>query len=342
MEQRTSIIELSWASLWRVFGFLIFVVIALIGKDILLSLFLALVISSGLESTVNFLERRGIPRTLGVVLLFLLGIILGLVVVYAVIPLIIIDLNNVISNLSTVELPEGLDKIVNFSAIESASQLINQISSLLFSGAVSPFAAISQVIGGVGLVVSIFITSFYLSITRDGVERFIRAVFPERVEERALLIYDRSRKKIGSWFRTQLLLSVIVGALVWVSMSLLGVRHAFLLGFSAAVLELVPIVGSVVAGGAAVITALSESVGLAFGALAVFVAIQQLESQFLVPILTRRSVGLHPVMVITALLLGIQVSGLLGALVAIPIAAVLQEVVEEWGSRKRARFAAQG
>ena len=311
-----------------------------LARDILLALFLALVISSGLESVVTLFERQGVPRTLGVILVFLLAIFAIIAVLYTVVPLVIIDINDILQSLGSGGNVSGLGPLVSGKTVESVNELVNRISVGLLSGSATPLGVVSQIIGGIGLAIAVFVSSFYLSLTKDGVERFIRVVLPADVEDAALKIYDRSRRKIGFWLRTQVFLSIVVGVLVWAALSLLGVPHAFLLGFLAAVFEIVPFVGPILAGGVAVISALTVSVPVALYTLIAFLGIQQIESHALVPLLIGRSVGLHPILVIISLLIGIQVAGFLGALVAVPAAAVLQEIVEEWSGKKRTRQAA--
>jgi len=330
-----NVIVVSWGSLWRIFSFALFAAVLFTAYEIFLVLFLALVISSGIEGIVTLLERRGIPRMPGVILIFLIGFALLIGLLYALVPLIIIDVNQILANATLQDTPFGIGALLDAKSIKSLNELVGRISRSFIDDGLSPIEVISRVLGGVGLVISIFVISFYLALTKEGVERFIRAVFPSELEGIALRIFDRSQKKIGFWFRTQIVLSVIVGVLVWSALTLLGVPHALILGFIAAIFEIVPYVGPFIAGGAAVVSALTISVPLAVYTTIAFLAIQQLESHILVPLLIKRSVGLHPVIVIVALLVGFKFAGFLGALVSVPAAAVLQEAVEEWSLNKR-------
>ncbi len=331
--QRHSI-EISWLSLWRIFGFLIIATILFLGQQILLALFLAIVISAGLDFLVDFLERRGIPRSFGVVIIFLLTMLGVVLVVYSVLPLLIADVNTILSKFNRSAAAYWLGPLVNFQPERSISLFVNRLSGQLFSGDFSPISTFSDFLGGVGLAAAVLFSSFYLSLNRDGIERFIRAVLPDDYEDDAIEIYRRSRRKIGYWFRTQLMLSLIIGVLSYIALALLGVRHAFIVAFLAGAFELVPFVGPIVAGGIAILAAWVTSPILAFYTLLVFLGIHQLESHVLVPLLTRRSVGLHPVIVIVSLLIGLEISGMLGAFVAVPAAAVIQEVFE-FRSRRR-------
>ncbi|MBM3257300.1 MAG: AI-2E family transporter [Candidatus Liptonbacteria bacterium] len=333
------VIEISWASLWRILIFGVFVAALYIGREIVLGVFLALVISSGLEVAVSFLERKGLPRTFGVILVFLIGLMALSLVIYTVIPFAIVDLNSVLANLGKSASNSWWGSIITPEATQSVSEFANRFSQVLFYGDVSPFAIFSRALGNMVLGVAILVSSFYLSLSKDGVERFIKVVFPPDYEAAALRIYQRSRKKIGFWFRTQILLSFLVGLLTWAALFMLGVRHAFLIGVLSGIFELVPFAGPIIAGAIGVLSAFATSPSLAFYTLLVFIAIQQLESHVLVPLITNKAVGLHPVIVIVSILIGAEVAGFWGALIAVPAAAVFQEIAEDWSSMKRGKTA---
>lgn len=326
--------EISWMSLWRIFVFILIVWVMFQGRQILLGLFLAVIVSSGLEGLVDLMERMGLPRTVSVILIFLAALIIIIVLVYTVVPLLIVELNNVLSGVDKTSLG-GLSILANLKASQSISILISKLSSQFIASNASPLDFFTNAIGSFGLVIAVIVSSFYLTIGRDGVEQFLEIVVPPDYEEQTMRVYARARKRIGSWFRMQLLLSLIMGFLVWGGLSLLGVRYAFLIAIIAAIFEVVPFVGPILSGAVAVVTALLTSTTLALYTLIFFILAQQLESNVLVPILSRRTVGLHPVIVIGALLIGAEVGGILGMVIAVPAAAIFQEVINEWSVKKR-------
>jgi predicted PurR-regulated permease PerM len=330
MERHT--FDISWETLWRILLFIVIVAILYQGRQIVLGLFLAIIISSGLDGIVDALERVGLPRSISVILIFLLAVVVLLFVLYSLIPVLIVELNTVFSGAgSSVAGPLGF--LLSLKS-QSASAAISKISTELLSSG-SPFNFLSNAFGSFTLVFAVIVSSFYLCLSQDGVERFLKVVIPPDYEDTALKIYAHSRRLIGSWFRTQLLLSLIMGAIVWVGLSLLHVPYAFLIAFIAAVCELVPFVGPIISGAFGVVSALTVSTTLALYALIFFIIAQQLESNLFVPILNRRSVGLHPVIVIIALLIGAEIGGFMGIFIAVPAAAVFQEVIQEWSSKKR-------
>lgn len=334
---KNTTIEVSWVTLWRILFFVVLVALLYMGLQIFLGLFLAIVISSGLDFMVNFLQKLGLPRTLGVILVFLVGALLVLITVYTIIPLIIVDLNTVLSSINSIGKDSWFAPFVNFRTTQSFNVLVSKLSTQFLSGDSSPFGAFSDVVGGVALAISIIISSFYLSLSEDGVERFIRAILPADSEEEAIRVYTRARRKIGVWFRSQILLSVVMGVLSFIALLMLGVKHPFLIAVLTSIFELVPFVGPILSGSVAILAALSTSSALALSTLIVFLLIHQFEAHFLVPILLGRNVGLHPVVVIIALLIGAQVQGILGILIAVPAAVVLQEIVDDRSGRKKVR-----
>jgi predicted PurR-regulated permease PerM len=332
MEKR--VFEISWSSLWKIFIFLIVGVVFYLSWKILLALFLAVVLSSGLDFFIDFLEKRGLPRILAVILVFVLAGLIVAVILYTVIPLVIIDLNNLSKNLSKYGF-KNIFPLFNFKSSSSIIDFINKLSYQFWSGESYNIQLLTDLLGGATLTLFVIISSFYLCLTKNGVEKFIQAVFPANYETTALRIYERSKIKISRWFRAQILLSITIFIVVFIALTILNVKHAFLLSLLAGLLEIVPYVGPIIAGASATISALTTSFSLALITLIVFVLIQQTENHILVPLFMKKSIELHPVIVIGTLLIGGHFAGVLGMLVSLPIAVIIQEIIEEYISRPK-------
>jgi predicted PurR-regulated permease PerM len=330
-------IDVSWASIWRIVAVGIVTLIAVFSWKILLGLFLAIVISSGLDFIVDWMERRGIPRSLGVIAVFVLAAAIAALVAYTVIPHIIGDLVKVVSRFDKELAQTWLAPLASSASIGS---IVSKLSNQLIAGGASGFAAVASGFEPVVIFATVIVSAFYLSLSRAGIEQFIRNTLPGSMEDPVLRVYRRSRKKIGNWFRAQVLLGVIVGTIVWFCLWMVGVEQAAVFGLLAGICELVPILGPIVAGTVAVGVTIVTAPLSALWTFLIFFAIHQIESNALVPLLTRQAVGLHPVVVITALLLGYQLAGVMGTLAAVPLAAVLQEVLEEVTRRRHEAIAA--
>ncbi|MBM3256695.1 MAG: AI-2E family transporter, partial [Candidatus Moranbacteria bacterium] len=141
-------------------------------------------------------------------------------------------------------------------------------------------------------------------------------------------------KKMGHWLLGQMLLNIIVGALVYVGLTLLGVPYALLLALLAAAFEVVPYIGPILSSVAGILVALSVSPLLGLFVLIMYIVIQQAENHLIVPLVMKQAVGLNPVAVIIAMLIGAQLAGALGLILAIPTTAALSVFISDFVSHK--------
>ena len=280
--------EISWVTLWRILVFVALVAVLYQGRQIVLGLFLAIIISSGLEGVVDFLEQRiKLPRSVSVIMIFLVALIIFIVVVYTVVPFLLVEINTIFSGVNKASLG-GWGILLNLQASPSVSSLVGNLSAQFIASNASPLDLFSRALGSFGLAAAVLVSSFYLSLNHKGVENFLKIVVPPDYEETTMRIYDRSKQLIGAWFRMQMVLSVIMGFIVWGGLSLLGVKYAFLIAILAGLFELVPFLGPILSGAVAVVSALLTSTTLAFYTLIFFLIAQQIESHVLVPLLSRR------------------------------------------------------
>lgn len=329
-------LQISWALLWKILAMTAIIGIAFLSIDILVAVLLAIIISSSLDPFVTFLEKRRIPRLLGTLMIYILSLIGLTLFIYIVLPLFLVELNNFVNaNISTGATVVGPGGI-NASIFETFTATINQFIANLSTGTTSLIAVLSQVLGGLVTVGVIVVISFYLTIGRDGVERFLATILPLQYRTPVLSVYERVREKISHWFVGQLFLSLIIGVLTYVGLLVLGVKYAFIIAITAAILELIPYVGPIFSGTLAVLVAVATSGTLAIYTLILFIAIQQLEQHLFVPAVNRYTTDLNPVIIIIALLVGAEVFGILGVILAVPVAVAFQEIVRYWANLKLA------
>lgn len=325
--------EISWSSFWRLALIVVFLLLAFYLRSVLVILLFAVIISSAFEPLVNWLERHGWGRIWSTLLLYLLSISLLATFLFFFLPIVYQEF------LGAINLIPGYSEKVLHSVIGSQfSKSINDIilnygGSLLKSGTVV-ISTLVNIAGGIASAVSVLLISFYLLIRRDGISDFLRNVLPQSIENEVVQIWQRSRHRIGRWFRTQLLLSLFVGFLVFLSMWIMGVKYSLILGAVAAIFEIVPIAGPIFAGVVSTAVALTQSLPLAIWVVIVFILIQQLESNIFVPLLIKKSIGLNPVMIILGILAGAKLGGIVGIILAAPILVFLEEVITELNRRK--------
>ena len=333
MEPRS--LTISWEMLWRVFFMVLLGWLLFAASNVLVALLLAIVISTAFDPIVSFLERYRIPRILGTLFIYLAAAAAFGVMIYALVP-IAIDEITIFLKSSSGFIGPALETLNAKALVSALSAALNQFSDFL-SGDVSIADLATRFLGGAFFGVAVFAISFYLTVGRDGVRRFLIAVLPSASEDRALRVYERVSRKIGRWLAGQVFLSLFIGVAIFLGLWLLGVKYSLFIGILAAIAELVPYVGPIFTGSLAVLIGLSESLSLGLYVFLLFIVVQQLESHVLIPAVMRYTTTLNPVVVITALLIGGSVFGIVGIILAVPIAVLFQEILEDWAEVKASR-----
>ena len=302
-------------------------------RHVVAVLFLAIVISSALDAPLNWLERRKVPRIMGI--LFILASVFSIValLLYTVIPIVIIEMKDIADNVGLIE--AALGNLVGVSNVGgSIGAGLNGLGDSLAPDGFSIGKLIPQLFENMVMFVTVVVISIYLAWYRDGIERFLRAVLPIEYEGYAISVMHRARKKIGKWLEGQILLSLIVAITTFIGLKLLGVNYALVLALLAGALEIIPFVGPIVAGAVAFLVGVSQSMTLGIAILILFFVIHQLEAHIVLPLVMRKTTGMHPVIVALSIVAGYQLYGLIGVVLAIPFIVVIQELVDDFSARK--------
>lgn len=277
-----------------------------------------------------------------------MGIMVGGIFI-SVLPLLLSQMSAVVANIpmylsqinSIIPL---LDESILQGYVPIVSQVAESISNPSFLTAVN--TSISGVSGSVltnaGLIITnilniilIVVLSFYFSVTEDGVGNFLRIITPLRYESYVASLWKRTKEKIGAWMQGQLLLAVLVGLMVYIGLLLGGVEHALLLGFLAACLELIPVFGPVLAAIPAImLTLLNKGIGGGFGVFLWYLLVQQFENHLFYPLVVKKIVGISPLLVILALVIGAKLAGFLGIILSVPASVLLVEFLDDLDRKK--------
>jgi predicted PurR-regulated permease PerM len=189
--------------------------------------------------------------------------------------------------------------------------------------------AVAGIVGGVFGVVTILIVAFYMMIDSENIVRTFVLAFPRSERARVTAACADVSAKVSAWLAGQLFLAIIIGSTAAIGLGLMGVPYFYVLALIAGIGELIPIVGPLISAVPAIAVAFSVSPALALGAAIFFVVQQQVENHLLVPRVMSRQVGVSPVMVIVALLMGGSLLGIIGAILAVPTAAILLVVYQK-------------
>jgi predicted PurR-regulated permease PerM len=321
------------------------VLVALQSVEVVVLTIIAILLAAGLEPFVDWIRARvPIPRGTTVLLVylvfFLVAIGLGLVVVPAAI--------NQLETFST-ELPELLASLrTSVQGLEpevlrdALVQLVNTAQRALIRGA--GVEAEPEMILEVGLtaadalisVITVLTLVFFWLTGHQRLQRFVLALLPAERRAGVRDGWNAVEIRMGLWVRGQLLLMTFIFVVTSVAYFLLGLPNALLLGLIAGIAELIPIVGPALGAiPALLVAAASGSIEQLLLVAAVYVAIQVIEGNVLVPVVMRNAVGIPPFVVIVSLLVGASVAGLVGALLAVPVAAAIVVVLERVQVRER-------
>jgi predicted PurR-regulated permease PerM len=186
-----------------------------------------------------------------------------------------------------------------------------------------------RVFGGIVSAISVLVLSIYMLVEGPVIKQGFLELFPQRHRRRVSDVLQRIALKFGGWLRGQLFLGLVIGVAAGLGTWALGLPYPFLLGLVAGVTELIPMVGPVLGAIPAVLIALFGPWWRLLAVIALFTAIQQAENNLLVPRVMKMSVGLSPLLTLAAIMIGANLMGIIGALLAVPIAAALQVIVGE-------------
>jgi predicted PurR-regulated permease PerM len=192
------------------------------------------------------------------------------------------------------------------------------------------FSALTGVVGGIFGLVTILILTFYFLVEASRLRQVLLALFARRNRTQVDAAAKEITMKVSAWLNGQLLLAFIIGTTSAIGLWLLDVPFFYVLALISGIGEMIPVVGPILAAIPAVAVAASVSLQKALFVIIFFIVQQQFENHVLVPKVMERQVGISAVTVILALLIGGNLLGIAGAILAVPTAAILQVVISEW------------
>jgi predicted PurR-regulated permease PerM len=307
-------------------------------RDTLLLIYVAGLIAVGLSPLVDRIEQQRLtrrvrpPRWAAILSVYIvLFTVVGLFVMLMVPPLVsqARDLFTVAPDL----LSRGQQWLIEQGILGreiTIGEAVRQGAPAASTDAVGTvLSAIWGFVGGIFGVVTILIVAFYLLIDAEDIVRTIVRLLPRQERGRARDAFRRAGDKVSAWMAGQLLLGAIIGSTAAIGLWIMGVPYFYVLALIAGIGELIPIVGPLLAAIPAIAVAFSVGPATALGVAIFFFLQQQVENHVLVPKVMSTQVGISPVLVIMALLIGGSLLGLVGAILAVPTAAILQVFLQE-------------
>lgn len=330
------LLDISWGTILKIaLASIIFYILYLV-KNIIIWFIFALIISVLFNPAVEFLQKKKIPRVVAVISVYLFFFGVCSLIIYFSASFLAYEIQQFaqffpryLEQLSPFFLSVGLPVFTDFETLlqNFSANLGNTINGL--------GTALFAIFGSILSTFFIITTAIFISLEQKPVERTLSMFFPRKHEANVLNIWARSQKKVSAWFLTRILASLFVGVLSFFAFWLLSVKYKFSLALICGVLNFIPIVGPFVSGILIFLIASLDSVLKGAFAVIAFTLVQQIENNILTPIISRKFVGLSSILVLLSLAVGGELWGILGSILAVPLAGILFEFAKEYLQKRK-------
>ena len=301
--------------------------------SVLVLLFLGILLAESIRPIANKLQTWKIPRGVAVMIVYLLLALvltgLGLILVPPLVVQVreVDDITSELTDWARDEVPRLYQISVDFGfddeVRELGSTLTSTITQLIGTLAVVPF----QVLGFLFGIVSVLVIGFFWMSATERLNNSVIALLPPKRAEAVRSLTAELSLRAGGWVRGQVILMVFIGTVTFVGLFALGVPYPLALATWASLMEIIPIIGPFLGAIPAILVAFTESPWLALATAILYLIVQQLENNILVPKVMERAVGLHPILVMFGVLAGGVLYGILGIVIAVPLMAAMQVLV---------------
>jgi predicted PurR-regulated permease PerM len=297
-------------------------------QNVLILLLVSLVLAIGFQPAVQSLMRRGLPRGVAVASIFLTGLAVVAGFLALVLPIVIREIAGLVA-----AAPGYLERAQQDSPLlADLDQRFNLVEGLQSLGRNLPTTVLSFVRSFTAFVfntLTVVILTIYFATAMPGVRRGVAALLEREHREDFEVILEESVQRVGGYVLGQLTLGAIAGVTTFIALSLLGIPYAAALAFWVALTDLIPTIGALLGALAGVIVAAFVGLPQFIGTAVFFLVYQQVENYVIGPRVMRRAIDMSAAAVITAVLIGGSLAGFVGALLALPVAAIIKISVRE-------------
>jgi len=329
--QNEQAIDFSWRAIFKVALAVAIVYLLYLIRDVFVLIIFSLVLSLLFNPAIDFLQKLKFSRLGATFLVYFFIIVLLGLIIYWVLPSFI----NEIQELSR-PFPVYFGKVapflsgLGFDIFQSIDTFVAAIQKWLVGALSNIASSLASLLGSLISAISVFTLAFFFSLEKQTVDKFIRLVTPKKHEEYILQLLNKSQVKISGWVAIRAAGMFMIGFLTFLSCRLCGINYPVLLGFIAGVLDIIPFVGPIAAGFLLALLALIDSWQKALLIVIIYTIIQQLESNIIIPLLTRKFMDLPAIVVLVSIFIGERLWGLAGVILAIPLFGVLYDIANSY------------
>lgn len=315
-------IIISYKAVFKTFIILVAAWVGYLVREVLVLLLISYIFALAVEPAVNFLHSKRVPRSIAVIV----SMAFSLLIITSLIALTVVPFVWDIQNL-VVKIPAYVGELVKLPVfngystqiMSSFSSQISYLSSNIVQFTVNTFSLFVSFVAIVAFTV-------YLLFDFQSIRVSIIKLFHKEERKAAQKTMNEIERKLGAWFRGELILMTIIGFMTFVGLSILKVDYALALAVIAGLLEVVPTMGPIISAVPAAIVGFAISPTIGFATIGLAILIQQLENQVIVPKVMEKAVGQSPIVTIVVLLIGAKLFGVIGALLAVPVTIIVIEI----------------
>ena len=337
MEQQ-SILNISWGTIFKICLAVICLYILYLIRDIVVWFIFALVISILFNFLIDPLERKRIPRAVGATFSYLSVFVLLSFFIYKTAPIFLSEIKEFTQNI-----PQYLQQIspllqkFGILASQNSQSLVETLEVNLEKAGGSIFNALFSIFGGAFSTIFIISLAFFISLEKGLVERVLVTFSSSGYHKYLHHLLERSKRKVGGWFISRVIGVLFVGVTTYIVLRIFNVEYAFILSLLAGIFDFIPIVGPILAGLVITFIVALTSLFQALFVLLALIIIQILEGNLVLPLLFKKFIGMPPALVLIALAVGGKLWGILGAILVIPLAGIVFEILRDYLEKQRQR-----
>ena len=336
MKNEIEMIDVTWRAILKVIAAIILFWIIYLLKDVIVWILLALFISIIFNPLIDFIEKKKIKRVFATILVYFSSLLIIALMLLVIIPPLVTEVQYFSATFSQYfdKLPILLDKL-GLNSLEGITSLNSSLNDSIIKMSSNILNIFTSLFGSIFAGLTIFVLSIFMSLEEKEIIKGLNLITPKGFEEQVLERWKRSQHQVVAWFGSRILSCICVALMTFLLCVFLKIKFALALALLAGVLNMIPMIGPIIAAVVLIGVALTVSIPKAIIAGIFTIIIQQVESNVLMPILAKKMVGMSSVLVLISILVGGILGGIIGAVLAIPIAGIVFEGVKDYFNHKK-------
>ena len=337
MELKNNTIDISWKTILKILFSLFLCYILYLTKDVLVLVLFSFIVSILFEPLIGFLEKKKIPRSVSIFLTYLMFFLLLGFFFYWILPIFITEVQQFIKSF-----PQYFEEIsvplksIGIKAFESFDTFNLSLQEWLTSVSSNFVDFIVSFFSNIFSIVTVFFLSIFFSIEKEDLKRLVGLLIPEEKRENFFDLWQRCQLRTIAWFGTRILGCFFVGLASYFALIFLDMKHDLALAVLASLANFIPFVGSIFVGFVLALLALLDSWTKSLLVVLIFTLIQQIENNIIMPLSSKKFIGLPASLTLITLLIGGQLWGIVGAILAIPLVGIIYEFLRDLKNKKYA------